>query len=117
MSLKHEDNKPQPIRSLLTDNFYQFIRDVIVPIRVIMAVFFVFLVFLIAEQVLFLIFDWLARDIKTRVAFVGWVLDGVQVVSIVAVSVYFIYSTITNLQSQWHIASKIERRARINEDK
>jgi hypothetical protein len=107
----------QSFKMLLKNNFYQLVRDIIVPIRVILSVFIVFVIFLIADQILFSIFVWQVQDIKSRVSFIGWVLDGVQVLSIVAVSVYFIYSTINGLQTQWRIASQIEKQAGIDENK
>ena len=108
--------KQVSISSLLAEHFYHLIRDIIIPIRVIISVFIVFLIFLVVDQLLFLVFDWLCRDIKTRITFVSWLLDGVQVVSIVAVSICFIYNTITSLQSQRQIASKIESNAQISEN-
>jgi hypothetical protein len=107
----------QSFKMLLKSNFHQLIRDIIVPIRVIFSIFIVFVMFLIADQILFSIFVWQVQNIKSRVPFVGWVLDGVQVFSILAVSIYFTYSTIAGLQVQRQIASQIEKRAGIDEGK
>ena len=113
---QQKSERQQSFKVVLKNNFYQLVRDIITPIRVILSVFIVFVVFLIAEQILFAVFVWQVQDIRDRVPFVGWVLDGVQVFSIIAVSVYFVYTTVTGLQSQWRIASQIEKRAGIDEN-
>lgn len=99
------------LQGLVKKNLYELVNDIIGPVRVILANFVILLVFLIAEQTLFWIFDRFGQEIKTRKPFVVEILDIVQIISIISISVYFVTSGISNLRDQWQISQEIGRRA------
>jgi hypothetical protein len=101
------------IKQILTRHLRLLVEDVVVPLRVIVATSVIFILFLVADQIIFYIIDLISSDIKSRVPFVSWLLDGVQVLSLIAVSVYFVISGINNLHTQFRVASKIETKARL----
>ena len=96
---------------LFRRNLYHMIRDILVPVRVIIATFIVFAVFLMADTLLFWMFDRLTQDIQQSSRFVVSVFDGVEILSVVGIGLYFVLSGMTNLRTQWQIAKDIERRA------
>ena len=102
---------PTSLKVLLRNNLYEFVRDVVIPLRVIIATFVVFVVFLIADQMLFWIFEILTQDIRLRSPFLALVFDGVEISSAIGVAVYFLISGLLNLRTQWRISQKIEKRA------
>lgn len=106
-----EKEHDKSIQALLQGNFYEFVRDILVPSRVILATFLVFMVFLVTDQALFWIFETIIHPIKTKIPFVGWLLDGLNVFSTICIVIYFVISGIASLRTQWQISKKIEQRA------
>ena len=111
----HPINKPPrkriPIRNLLRNHLQLLLEDIIVPVRVVVATSVVFVAFLAADQLIFYLIGLSAREIRSRIPFVGWLLDAVQVLSLVAVAVYFVIAGVSNLITQWKINSIIETKA------
>lgn len=101
--------KQDTIGELAKEHSLRLIYNVIGPIRIMIELFIIFTSFLIADHFLFKIFVALSGDIATRIPLVAWVLDGIEICSILAVGVYFIVSTITGLQGQRTIASQLEK--------
>jgi tetratricopeptide (TPR) repeat protein len=93
----------------IVKNFYLLVRDAIPPVRIILTGSIVFFFYLIIGNSLFLVFDWLATDIKTRVRVVGWMLDIFQIILIFSVGCYFLINTFNTLRHQLQFEKQVER--------
>lgn len=100
----------------LVTNFYLLARDVIPPVRVILTGAVVFFVYLIVGNSLFLVFDWLATDIKTRIEIVGWVLDIFQIILIFSVGCYFLINTFNGIRYQLKLEQRVESESSHHEE-
>ena len=96
---------------LVQNNFYELLKDILVPVRVILATFFVFFAFLITDQALIWVFERLTQSIRLRSPFISWLLDGAEISSTISIAIYFVISGISNLRAHWQISKQIERRA------
>lgn len=103
-----EETPQRPLGEILRENLRELILDVIVPTRVIVASFLVFVVFLLADEAILLIIKWLIRDLASRNQMIGTLLEGIEIFSFLGVAVYFVISTIASLRLQWQVTKRIE---------
>ena len=103
------EKAPQrPLGEILRENLRELILDVIIPARVIVASFLVFVLFLLADEAILLIIKWLIRDLVAGNRVVRTLLEGIEMFSFLGVAVYFVISTISSLRLQWKVTKQIE---------
>lgn len=103
-----EGTPQRPLNEILRENLRELILDVIVPARVVVASFLVFVLFLLADEAILLIIKWLIRDLATSNQVVKTLLEGIEIFSFLGVAVYFVISTISSLRLQWGVTKRIE---------
>jgi len=104
-----ERNSTHSIRNLLYEAVYEFIEDVIPPIKTLLATFLVFLAFLLTDQILLWIFNLTTQDVQRRNPILGFFLEGIEFFSAISISIYFVISGIGNLRFQWKFSQRMEK--------
>lgn len=85
------------LQEMIASNFLQLAYDVVEPARVITARLINSIVFLGSDALLFLIFELLSQNSRTRMPFLDYFLDGCQAISIIVISIYFLFDTLVGL--------------------
>jgi len=95
-----QQKSPKGIRETFAENLLALLRDVIVPIRNVIANLVISVSFLLASEVIFRVIELTSSDLKSRIEFISLLLDGAQVVSFIATVGIFVVSTISDFLTQ-----------------
>lgn len=101
-----DPNDNKNIRDLFSANIAAFFREIIEPVRYVLANLVVSVAFLLASELIFNVINLTAADLKKRVEFVGWMLDGAQFVSLLATLALFVINTVIDFIVQWKLMHK-----------
>ena len=84
----------------VSSNFLKLFQEVIPLFRIILSNLIVALSFILAGELIFWVIAITATDIRTRIEFIGWLLDGAQVTSFIATISIFVISIIADFVIQ-----------------
>lgn len=109
--IKNEVNLERSLGNLLYNGLCDLAENIIPPLNTLLSTFFIMLVFLGTDQILFLIFKQLTLNIQEHYPFVVFFFEGTQMLSAFSILIYFIISGIANLRYQWQFSQYMEKQS------